>query len=375
MRLKMFSDVSGNEVVSVSLVQNQLVLSNNPQQKAIIFGNKALKLGGDGQSLEAKLNSFNDLQTYLIDNDTEARQQMIATVYGWFGQGNREVVIRDIGTNATALNDLDQNCYIAIAGYEWSDLSAANTLFATLVNQFNSNLKSCYGVGSIPISLYTNDKVSILKNIKSLFTIATTLTPENAQVGVGAIGYELSNYAPSTVNKVNSMTYRRLYNAAPLEDNDYIKNKSLQDQFNTNMLLNPPIDGSGAKSLVYPGILADGNDFTYWFGVDYIRFELISNITNLLIHGNNSKINPIYYNQDGIDRIKALVKQTITRCASYGIIQSNFTVSAIDFADYVTQNPNDYKQEIYGGISIEVSPLKALRRIKFVLQVTDLIAQ
>ncbi len=374
----MFSDVSGNEVVTISLTQNQLSLSKNPQQKAIIFGNKALKLGGDNQPKEAVLYSYGDLSKYLIENNTDAVIQMQATVRGWFGQGNRSVIVRDIGADKNALdilNDLNDKCYIALSGYVWSDLTVNNSLYAKLVNDFNTNLKACYGVGAIPFSLYNDASKEYLTGIKSIFTIATNQGYEDAQTGVGACGYELSNYQPSTVNKVNPMIYRRLSIASPLTDDDYLHNKHLQDDFNTNMLLDPPNDGNRAKSLIYPGILADGNDFTYWYGVDYIRYSLISQITNFIIQSSNYKTNPLYYNQDGIDRIKAFVKQIISNCASYGIIQTNFKISAIDFVDYVTQNQEDYKNEIYDGISIEVSPLKALRKIVFSLQVTDLIAQ
>lgn len=371
----MYSDVSGNEVVNITLSQNQLALSRNPQQKAIIFANKALKLGGDQQAVEAVLYSADDLDKYLVDSWTNSVMEMRSTVEGWFSQGNRSVTIRDIGNNRNSLSDLNDNCYIAISGYVWSDLTTANDLYVLLANDYNSNSKACYGVAAIPFANFTNDNKRNLTNIKSLFTLATNDSSTMVQMGIGAIGYELSNYQPSVTNKVNPMTYRRLYNSEPLSDDDYRANKHLQDDFYTNMLMSPPNDGSGARSLVYPGIMTDGNDFTYWYGIDYIRFTLISNITNFLIESANSKINPLYYNQDGIDRLKAKVNQIISNCAAYGIIQINYRIDAISYYEYVTQNPDDYKNEVYGGISIEVSPLKALRKIRFSLQVTDLIAQ
>ena len=331
----MYSDVSGNEVVNITLSQNQLALSRNPQQKAIIFANKALKLGGDQQPIEAVLYSADDLDKYLVDSWTNSVMEMRSTVAGWFSQGNRSVTIRDIGNNRNSLSDLNDNCYIAISGYVWSDLTTANDLYVLLANDYNSNSRACYGVAAIPFANFTNDNKRNLTNIKSLFTLATNDSSTNVQMGVGAIGYELSNYQPSVTNKVNPMTYRRLYSSDPLSDDDYRANKHLQDDFYTNMLMSPPNDGSGARSLVYP----------------------------------------LYYNQDGIDRLKAKVNQIISNCAAYGIIQTNYKIDAISYYEYVTQNPNDYKNEVYGGISIEVIPLKALRKIRFSLQVTDLIAQ
>lgn len=370
----MYSDVSGNDAVSITVSQNTIALNRNQQQQAIIFGNKALKLAC---AQEVTVNSYSDLGQYLIDEETDARQQLIDTVKGWFSQGNRSVKLCDIGNvTADTIDNLDQYCYIGIAGYNWTNIggSTTNILYNTATQLLASSSSACYIVGSLSTDEYTSNNQSKLKGYKSLFTIANSGITSNNQVAAGAVGYELSNYNPSSFNKVNPMTYRYLYSTTPMGDDTERLNKSLIDNYNTNLLVAPPINTTNAKSLLFPGILSDGNDFTYWYGIDYIRFYLIDQVTNLLITASNSSINPIYYDQTGINRIKDAVTNAMSNCASYGIIQNNYTITATDFSTYVQANPSDYKSGLYGGIMIDVMPLKSLKHIKFYLNINDFIS-
>ncbi|CAI3954206.1 unnamed protein product [Commensalibacter communis] len=372
---KMFSDVSGNDVVSISVTRNTIGLNENVQQQAMIFGYKALKLGCDSQNNEATVYSLSDLQQYLIDEDTDERQQLINTVTGWFSQGNRSVKVCDLGNvTADTINDLDQYCYIAISGYNWENIATQkNILLNTATQQLNTPDKACYIVGSLAFDQFNTNTKDKLVGYKSLFTIGNKSLSSNSQMAAGAVGYELSNYSPSSYNKVNPMTYRYLYSVLPLSDEDKRLNQQLINDYYTNFLVSPPRNTTNAKSLLFPGSLADGNDFTYWYGIDYIRFTLIDTITNLLISAANNSSNPLYYNQQGINRIKDAVNNVLANCAAYGIIENNYIVTTIDFPNYVTQNSGDYKAGIYGGITFEVQPLKAMKKIKFNMNVSDLI--
>ena len=133
-------------------------------------------------------------------------------------------------------------------------------------------------------------------------------------------------------------------------------------------------EGGLTNSMCLWGTTMDGRQFNYWYAVDYaqIGFDLV--ISNAIINGSNNTTNPLYYNQNGIDRLKAVVQQFVNNGISYGLFLGPATVSAIAFYAYTTANPNDYKTGTYNGLSVTLTPQNGFLSITFYLTVTDFVS-
>ena len=125
------------------------------------------------------------------------------------------------------------------------------------------------------------------------------------------------------------------------------------------------------------GVTADGRDFSYWYAVDWLQTNLHTDLANEIINGSNSAINPLYYNQAGIERLKNRAQGTAKRGVQFGMLLSTATspiVVASDFVTYTAANPTDYAAGIYNGLSLTAIPARGFTQINFALNITDFVA-
>ena len=122
------------------------------------------------------------------------------------------------------------------------------------------------------------------------------------------------------------------------------------------------------------------------------------NISNAIINGSNNPTNPLYYNQDGINRLQdvsvATIQTAITDGMATGTVvrtgldQITFNdeldadafagenvVNAIPFLTYTTANPNDYAIGKYAGFTAIYIPARGFTQIIFNVNVTDFLTQ
>lgn len=119
-------------------------------------------------------------------------------------------------------------------------------------------------------------------------------------------------------------------------------------------------------------------------------------IANEVINGSASSLNPLYYNQNGIDRLQNRVRQVATQgvaaglgngqvistklpiqqfLANYnaGLYNGQIVINAEPFLTYVGENPNDYGAGKYSGLSCIWIPQLPFLNIFFNLQATTLV--
>ncbi|HET8685902.1 MAG TPA: hypothetical protein VFM18_04475, partial [Methanosarcina sp.] len=124
------------------------------------------------------------------------------------------------------------------------------------------------------------------------------------------------------------------------------------------------------------GMTGDGRDFSYWYSVDWLQINLRLDLANEVINGSNNAINPLYYNQIGINRLQNRAQQTANRGVSFGMVLSTTTtpiVQAINFVTYTANNPTHYALGIYNGLSLVATPARGFISITFNLNVTDVV--
>ncbi|HET8704742.1 MAG TPA: hypothetical protein VFM46_00460, partial [Pseudomonadales bacterium] len=78
------------------------------------------------------------------------------------------------------------------------------------------------------------------------------------------------------------------------------------------------------------GVTGDGRDFSYWYSVDWLQTNLKLDLANEVINGSNNAINPLYYNQPGINRLQYRAQNTANRAVLFGMLLSTTTTPIVN---------------------------------------------
>jgi len=205
------------------------------------------------------------------------------------------------------------------------------------------------------------------------------------------------HYDPSSTNKVTPFAFSFLsgVTAYPVKGNSATL-AALKGAYVNYVAV--ASEGGLTNTMLAWGTTLDGRDFTYWYSVDWAQINLGRAIANAVINGSNNALNPLYFNQDGINRLQDVVAATLQSAVTYGlsigtVVRSSLSgpaftqaldagtydgddvVNAVPFADYVAANPGDYKIGKYAGLSAVYIPARGFLQIVFTLNVTDFLSQ
>lgn len=204
------------------------------------------------------------------------------------------------------------------------------------------------------------------------------------------------SYAPSPTNKMTPNSFAPLFGVTPYPAKG---NNSL---FTTLLNANINYVGTGAQggvsgTILYEGTTADGKDFMWWYAADWTQINIALDLANAIITQSQNKINPLVYNQAGINTLQDTAVQTLQTGVSYGLLngsvtqtaldQATFTqnldngvyagqnvINAIPFSIYTAANPSDYGEGLYAGFTAVAIPQTGFKQIVFALLLTDLLS-
>lgn len=201
--------------------------------------------------------------------------------------------------------------------------------------------------------------------IKSIVAVSDDTYPvTNA---AAATMWNLVSASPSEINKVPPMAFRFL-----LAVNANAAKSSILSTMTSNNInyVGTGAEGGIANTILIKGVTSDGNDMTYWYSVDWVQINVDMMLANAVINGSNNPINPLYYDQDGIDRLQQVAQGVFNTGNSYGLVNGAAPVNAIPFKTYVKNNPNDYGIGRYAGLSATYTPMRGFVEIIFNINVT-----
>jgi hypothetical protein len=204
------------------------------------------------------------------------------------------------------------------------------------------------------------------------------------------------NYNPGPANRVPQLAFSYLYGVTPfptLGNSALIRN---MDDSYTNYIGTGAEGGMPTNTILFNGLTMDGRPFNYWYSVDYVQINAKLFIANAVINGSNTTINPLYYKQDGINRLQqALVGMmgsaitaglvlgsivqleldiiSLGNVLSSGRYNGQVVINAVPFVPYSIANPTHYRQGIYNGLSVTFTPLAGFRSITVDINVTDFV--
>jgi hypothetical protein len=157
-------------------------------------------------------------------------------------------------------------------------------------------------------------------------------------------------------------------------------------------------EGGISNTTIKWGTTMDGQDATYWYSADWVALNLDVNTANAVINGANNPINPLYYNQAGINALAAVGGNTLSTGVAFGLINGKVIITSLDgpvldqnldngdyvnsavlnavpFVTYLDENQSDYKTGIYRGMSAIFMPNRGFSQIFYIVTVTELIGQ
>lgn len=228
--------------------------------------------------------------------------------------------------------------------------------------------------------------------VQSLYS--STGTPATEFTLASFFQYVMSQ-DPTTAIKVPPFAFTELFGvtAFPVQGNSSILTSLAAASIS---YIGAGNQGGLTQNLLFKGHTKDGKPFNYWYSVDWLSINLVLNLTNAIFNGNNNKGNPLYYNQDGINRLERVAYDTGATGISYGLylgtpaqygydqntfnakvnngdFAGNMAFNAVPFTTYTALNPNDYAIGKYGGLSAVATPLNGFETIIFNLNVTQFV--
>jgi hypothetical protein len=202
-------------------------------------------------------------------------------------------------------------------------------------------------------------------NIKSVIAVNDDTYPTTN--AAASVMWNLVSASPSEINKVPPMAFRFLQAVNANQAKASILATMTKQNIN---YVGTGAEGGIANTILIKGVTSDGNDMTYWYSVDWVQINVDMMLANAVINGSNNPINPLYYDQDGIDRLQLVAQGVFNTGTSYGLVNGSPVVNAISFKTYTKDNPNDYKIGRYAGLSATYTPMRGFTEIIFNINVT-----
>ena len=295
--------------------------------------------------------------------------ELVAMATTWFAQGNSTgVYVLELGTtsSATAITNFSTyltanplNYYVYVTPSGWDTISA----FTTLVNQYTSDTAQTYFFAPVSLDTYT-----IYKGIKSVFAWYLNSNVPNTEWDGAAMAWQVSSAKPSAASQVPPFSFRYLFGVIPA-----VLTSAQQSQLKAAYVnwVETAAEGGISNKMQVWGTAGDGNDFLYWYSVDWVQINANTVISATVINGSNTTNNPLYYNQAGINRLQAAAQSVMNSAISFGLALSPISVQATGFTAYVTANPTDYAAGIYNGLSVSYTPTTGFTQITFNVTVSN----
>lgn len=324
------------------------------------------------------LTSYADLAAVLSTGDAADELNAMATTF--FAQGNTTAVyVLEIGsdgspTPAEGVAALDlyitevagtTGCpqfYSYLVPSEWD----TETTFKDLTSTYASPTSQLYFYVTTDISTYAG--WTALGN-KSVFAVLPSPDAPSTEFSAAAFFHVSLTYNPNASNLVSPMAWSYLYGVTAYSLTNAQQVTLLAAGMNW---VGTGAEGGISNKLVVGGQFSDLNPFNYWYCVDWLSINVELSLAAAVINGSNNPTAPLYYNQNGINRLQSTAQAVVDNGISFGLILAPATVVAVPFTTYVEQNPSDYAIGQYNGLSLTFVPARGFQSITVYLTASNI---
>ncbi len=277
--------------------------------------------------------------------------------------------------------------------------SGAST-FLTLIASYEATTAKTYFFVTATLANYT----SFTALMKCVFLMVEAPTVAAAAVAGTATEFSCAaafwvslHYLPSSTNKVTPTAFSYLFGVTPYP---LFGNSAQLSTLKTAFAnyVGTGAEGGISNAILEWGTTEDGNDFTYWYSVDWVQINVDLNLSNAIINGSNNPINPLYFNQDGINRLQQVAASTMGNGVTFGLVLNPVVQTALDgpvltaallagtyagktivnavpFFNYTNENLGDYKIGRYAGFSVTYTTNRGFIQIIFNVNISQFPSQ
>lgn len=213
---------------------------------------------------------------------------------------------------------------------------------------------------------------SIFKNVQGQKSAALFVNnTQNSDLAASVAGLFASyKFDLRDTNPASPLNYKTLggikYQPLPQP----IRQKMIQDSVNF-------LDYIATSLVLLNGRYGDTYPIDFRYQWDYASFQIAADLKQIILNGVNNPIYVVKYNQDGIDILKNRVRTTLRNLISLGVVTEYAesldpadntlvnigSIQCIGFREYVDSHPEDYQNEIYGGISFYLRIGRYIRQV------------
>ena len=325
-------------------------------------------------------NAFSGTATGTIVYTLEDVAELVQMNNTFWAQGSSvsvnvlELGITGLVDGPPALNTYIQanplTVYVWLVPREWDGATA----FLALIAAYEAPTAMTYFFTTTTTGTY-NDYTALMKCVFALIEAPSLPTTEFT---VASAMRAVASINPGSGNRVGPFAFTEVFGVTPypVKGNSTLLTNLKTAATNVALIGS---EGGLTNTFLYWGQSKDGNDFEYWYSLDWIQINAKLVVANEIIEGSNNKINPLIYNQAGVDRLQDrlfnLLKQSVsnglgngtpvrTKLDFDGLVTAiddgdfvgDLVVNAIPFQDYLNLNPSDYGTGTYNGLSLLYTP-------------------
>lgn len=294
----------------------------------------------------------------------------------FFAQGNSVgLYVLELGPETSAANAITalqtwitansspQVFYAYLAPSAW-DHDAAAALNTMTVNYESPSGQTYFFVTTTVANLPT------YATNKAVIALVPSPTQASTEHQMSTMFYQWLVNKPGSANPLAPMAYRYVYGVTPwsVNGNQTNINTVLTDYGN---LILTGAEGGVSTACQFKGTTMDGEQSAWWYGVDWFRIQVKQALANAVINGSNSNP-PLLYNQHGINTLQSIAQSIGDDAVQFGCALS-VVVNAVSFATYTAQNPSDYNNGIYNGLSATLVGQNAFLSITFQLDAVQFV--
>ncbi|KWB16506.1 hypothetical protein WL32_28240 [Burkholderia cepacia] len=263
--------------------------------------------------------------------------------------------------------------YVYVVPRSW----ATSQDFGTLVAQYdNATAMTYFAVTASRGQLASVGPAFASHKCVLLYAESDADLATSAVFGAAAVAYSIVSQNPTSTQKLLPIAPRVINGVQP--GGWTPTERALLQQYFFNYP-DAGIEAGLTNTLLKGNTYASGDFFEYWYASDATAIRVHLALANAIVNGNANALNPLKYDQRGIERLQQVAQSTIDALVAAGVLQAaNQTtgtgiVSAVDFLTYTNQNPSDYRAGLYRGLSVTIIPSRGFTHVTFNMAVSDLV--
>lgn len=305
--------------------------------------------------------------------------ELTAMATTFFAQGNTtSVYVLELGPGTPAQGVTALGAYIAqpqilpsgqpLVFYAFLQpvLWATESTAPTLAKNHSSLTSKVYFFQTVTLSNFTPWIAS--PPAKSIVLGVQAAAAPLTEFSLAQMLYRILSQSPSSATKLQPTAFAFAFGCTPFGPTN---TQAATLKANNINYIDVGAEGGISNAILKYGRTSDGFDFSFWYAADWVQINIQLILANAVINGANDPLNPLLYNQQGINTLQSVAQGVINNGISFGVINNATPVAAVGFTTYTTQNPGDYKIGKYAGLSVTVVPQVGFDEIDFNLVISS----